>query len=387
MNFIDRLHKLFAPLVNPQEEQLKLALEALQANPSEVAPHLVEPDGCIPYGRNVLLRTDDVEVVLIHLPAGAKSLPHNHGDSFGCEIVVEGELTNLLYQTGDDGRLHDAGKEVYPSNSLVYVPKDQIHAIENATKKRVVTLNVYTPPLAACQQYAPEEPAQKEADRVKNARFNELFDQWASSYDETVYDSQGEYQEVFAGYDRILAAVVGQIPLGSRTVLEIGPGTGNLSRLLTRGGYHVIGVEPSPLMREQLKRKGIEIDLRDGHFLSLPLLKHEKVDAVVSTFAFHHLPLEEKREAIRLLQSHLSDRSGRIIIADTCFIDEASKQKMIERAKRNHQHNVLHDLLTEYYELHEDLRTVFQKNGMDVSFSQLNNYAWLIVATYPEAKQ
>jgi len=384
VDFIDRIQALFASLVNPEEEQLQQALVALQVKPSELAPLLAEPEGDISYGRSVLLRTSDVEVVLIHLPVGAKSLPHDHGNSFGYEIVVEGELTNLLYESGDDGRLQFTGKAVYPTNSLVYVPRHQIHAIENTTQQRVVTLNVYTPPLAACQHYTPHALNQKEASQVKDARFNDLFDQWASSYDETVYDNQGEYQEVFAGYDRILTAVVKQIPSGSRTVLEVGPGTGNLSRLLKHAGYQVIGVEPSPQMREQLTRKGIEIDLRDGHFLSLPLHESEKVDAVVSTFAFHHLPLEEKFEAIRLLQKHLPDQGGVLIFADTCFIDEASKQKMIEKAKRNNQSNVLHDLLTEYYETHQDLRTVFQRNGLDVSFSQLNTYAWLIVATRPE---
>ncbi len=38
--------------------------------------------------------------------------------------------------------------------------------------------------------------------------FNELFDNWAGNYDETVYGSNNEYSEVFEKYDRILKNIL-----------------------------------------------------------------------------------------------------------------------------------------------------------------------------------
>lgn len=160
VDIIRRLHGILAPLVNPAEEHLKHALKALQIHPCELDPYVSEPVE-LPYGRNVLLRTADVEVVLIHLPSGAQSLPHDHGDSYGYEIVVEGELTNLLFASKADGSLYLAKKEVYPANSLLYMPRHQIHAINNAAQQRVVTLNVYTPPLSSCRKYTRYAPSQQ----------------------------------------------------------------------------------------------------------------------------------------------------------------------------------------------------------------------------------
>jgi putative AdoMet-dependent methyltransferase len=209
--------------------------------------------------------------------------------------------------------------------------------------------------------------------------FTELFDQWAPVYDETVQDADGEYNEVFAGYDRILAEVVKHIPSGARDVLEIGVGTGNLSRKLIDAGFRVIGVEPSEQMRQQALAKQLNIDLREGHFLKLPLSDDERVDAIVSTYAFHHLTLDEKKQALLAMKRLLRPR-GVIVFADTCYESETSKAELFARVRRQNKENLLRDLETEFYELHEDLRRAFAEAGFTVAFAQMNLFVWLMLA-------
>jgi putative AdoMet-dependent methyltransferase len=209
--------------------------------------------------------------------------------------------------------------------------------------------------------------------------FTQLFDQWAPVYDQTVYDQSGEYNEVFAGYDRILDEVVKRIPAGARDVLEIGVGTGNLSRKLLAAGFRVIGVEPSAEMRRQTAAKGLEIDLRDGHFLQLPLVPSEQMDAIVSTYAFHHLTLSEKKQALQAMKQFLR-ADGAIVFADTCYENGHARAEVMARVREQGKLNLLHDLETEYYELHEDLRKAFEQAGFAVSFFPMNRFVWLMSA-------
>lgn len=214
---------------------------------------------------------------------------------------------------------------------------------------------------------------------MKQNDFNDLFDEWATSYDQTVYDTNGEYQEVFEGYDRILNEVVSRIPPQSKTVLEIGVGTGNVTERLLARGYQVIGVEPSQGMREAVQKKQLAFDLREGHFLDLPLQPNEKVDSIVSSFAFHHLTLTEKAEAIRLM-SHVLTDLGTIVFADTCYRDEESKREIHERVRKQERWNLLHDLQTEFYEQIADLEGIFKQENFQVEWKQLNRFVWLFIA-------
>lgn len=214
---------------------------------------------------------------------------------------------------------------------------------------------------------------------MSEARFNDLFDQWAATYDETVADPTGEYAEVFAGYDRILARVADEVglPPGS-VVVEIGVGTGNLTRKLLARGYRVVGVEPSKEMRQQAKRKLPHLDLRDGDFLHLPL-SDERVAAFVSTYAFHHLTDEEKGTALAQMAARLSP-GGKVVFADTVFASEDERQAFIEDARRKGHANLLCDLETEFYPTLPVLETLYRRAGFTVSFERLNRYVWLSTA-------
>ncbi|MGG1575837.1 class I SAM-dependent DNA methyltransferase [Fictibacillus sp. NRS-1165] len=205
--------------------------------------------------------------------------------------------------------------------------------------------------------------------------FISLFDEWAESYDQSVTGQDKEYKEVFDQYEEILEAVASRT---TGTVLEFGVGTGNLTEKLLNAGRTVYGIEPSKGMREKTKERFNELQLFDGDFLSFPKVP-EEIDAIVSTYAFHHLTDEEKDSAIQLYSQILKE-NGKIVFADTAFINDADRQERHRIVKEQGFLNLLQDLQTEYYTTLEVLNELFQKHGFEVSFEKLNSYVWLMEA-------
>lgn len=209
--------------------------------------------------------------------------------------------------------------------------------------------------------------------------FSALFDKWAHSYDETIDDPNHEYQEVFAGYNQILENVsrsVSDEP--GKLILDIGIGTGNLSRCLVERGHLVVGIEPSSEMRKIAANKlSSGIAILDGHFLSIPL--YNQVDGIVSSYAFHHLNYPDKIRAANYLDGFLKP-GGRIVIADTMFSSENYKHELFKAVKQAGASNLWHDLNTEYYELLEDITQLFRTLGYSVHACQMNKYVWIVTA-------
>ncbi|WP_226585084.1 class I SAM-dependent DNA methyltransferase [Halobacillus litoralis] len=205
--------------------------------------------------------------------------------------------------------------------------------------------------------------------------FVDLFNQWASSYDDTVSGKDPEYQEVFERYDEMLTRLAS---LSKSPVMEFGVGTGNLTRKMVDQEKVVLGIEPSSEMRRIAKVKCPEAALYDGNFLDFPSLI-TPIRSIVSSFAFHHLTASEKVEAIGKFYHRLVN-DGQVIFIDTIFKDETHKKELIDDAEKSGFSNLAKDLQEEYYPYLEDLREMFVKGGFKVSFEQLNKYAWLIQA-------
>ncbi|NIK70951.1 MULTISPECIES: class I SAM-dependent methyltransferase [unclassified Paenibacillus] len=205
--------------------------------------------------------------------------------------------------------------------------------------------------------------------------FTALFDEWSESYDRTVAGEDVEYREVFAGYDRILEAVAERV---SGTIVEFGVGTGNLTEKLLKRSDKVYGIEPSEGMRREVSKRGLPIRLLDGDFLEFPELP-ERIDAIVSTYAFHHLTDAEKDQAIALY-SQLLAPGGRVVFADTSFANAEERHEIEQSALEAGFPNLYNDLRTEYYTSLDVLNKLFTNHGFTVGFTRLNRYVWLLEA-------
>ncbi|MCA0971839.1 class I SAM-dependent methyltransferase [Halobacillus litoralis] len=205
--------------------------------------------------------------------------------------------------------------------------------------------------------------------------FVDLFDQWASSYDETVSGHDPEYREVFEGYEEMLQQLA---DLSISPVMEFGVGTANLTRKIIDQHKVVFGIEPSKEMRRIANVKCPEAAIYSGDFLQYPSLM-TPVSSIVSSFAFHHLTKEEKEQAIERF-FHQLEPNGQVVFIDTLFKNETHKQQLIMEAEKQGFLNLAQDLQEEYYPYLEELKEMFLQQGFEVSCKQLNKYAWLIQA-------
>lgn len=205
--------------------------------------------------------------------------------------------------------------------------------------------------------------------------FVDIFDEWADSYEASVSGADPEYRDVFEGYEKILNAVVSSV---SGTVIEFGTGTGNLTDKLIGAGISVIGIEPNTKMRHATAIRFPSIRVIDGDLLQFET-GTERIDAVVSTYVFHHLTDDEKREALQKYAALLS-ANGKVVFADTAFISEDAKLAQIAKERARGFHHVADDLEREYYTTIPILTKLFDEAGFQVHFTKMNDFVWLMEA-------
>jgi SAM-dependent methyltransferase len=92
-------------------------------------------------------------------------------------------------------------------------------------------------------------------------------------------------------YDRLRSgpseeAIDWLVPAEASDVLELGAGTGILTRLLVARAAHVTAVEPDDRMHAVLVASGVEADIRVGHAEELPV-ETASYDVVIAASAWH----------------------------------------------------------------------------------------------------
>ncbi|MCR8642218.1 MerR family transcriptional regulator [Paenibacillus sp. N1-5-1-14] len=204
--------------------------------------------------------------------------------------------------------------------------------------------------------------------RLREARTNWQdhwdFDQQASLYDENVEHFQPRW--IHQDYDRALDRTVKRLsPKSGELGLEIGVGTGNLTKRIVDLGVRIVAIDQSKEMLKQCRLKLPEVETKIGNFLALPCLDGQ-FDYVVTSFAFHHLTEEQKPLALaemrRVLKPH-----GRICIVDVMFEDEQERVRAIERYK-------------EYYANLPSLLGWFEANGYLTKQEQINDGVQIVFA-------
>ena len=98
----------------------------------------------------------------------------------------------------------------------------------------------------------------------------------------------GLYERARPGYPQeAIDWIAGRIGLGSAsTVLDLGAGTGKLTRALVETGARVIAVEPGDAMRADLERAVPDVEALRGAAEDIPL-PDQSVDCVAAGQAFH----------------------------------------------------------------------------------------------------
>ncbi|MEC0272091.1 MULTISPECIES: cysteine dioxygenase [Peribacillus] len=153
MGFLETIKSTLDNLPSYNEVNLVQAVQSLNLTFNEVSKYVTEPKD-LEYGRNVIYRSENVEVIVIHLPSMAKTLIHDHGISIGCIFVVAGDFLNVLYKLEDKASypIYDQVEE-FTQHEILVVKEDTIHMMYNPTTSPVITFHIYTPPLKGGTTY------------------------------------------------------------------------------------------------------------------------------------------------------------------------------------------------------------------------------------------
>lgn len=155
------------------------------------------------------------------------------------------------------------------------------------------------------------------------------FDVWADGYDESVRLADESDAYPFAGYATILKEIYGRVcASGAKAVLDIGFGTGTLAGQLYQQGCDVFGQDFSSRMIQLAQEKMPRAKLYQGDF-SLGLvqeLKQQRYDAIIATYALHHLTDEQKVAFLQELLPLLQD-NGCIYVGDVAFATRAQLEQ------------------------------------------------------------
>jgi len=190
-----------------------------------------------------------------------------------------------------------------------------------------------------------------------------LFDVWSTDYDHSVNDSDAF---PFAGYQETLSALVRLAEIQNHhTVLDVGIGTGALSRLLPIAGEQIWGLDFSQMMLDMARKT-----LPEVHLLLVDLLSEiwpgelqQPFDRIVSGYTFHEFEDQKKIELIlRFAHNHLAS-DGSIILADISF----KNQKALTTIRKRYSESWDDE---EFYWCAAEMIPLLESSGFDVSYLQ-----------------
>ncbi len=147
------------------------------------------------------------------------------------------------------------------------------------------------------------------------------FDLWANGYDQSVGLSEEKNTYPFAGYKSVLGIIYKTImEKPNPSVLDIGFGTGTLTRKLYEHGCTVYGQDFSSGMIELALEKMPNAHLYKGDFTRglVEPLNQKCYDFIVATYSIHHLTDSQKVHFLKELRNRLK-AGGKILIGDVAF--------------------------------------------------------------------
>jgi putative AdoMet-dependent methyltransferase len=199
----------------------------------------------------------------------------------------------------------------------------------------------------------------------------ELFDAWAAGYDPAAEDAFpfGAYEQVL---ERVAERVAERLPSG---VLELGVGTGNLTRRLRERlpGARLVGVDFSPAMAERasIAVPGVEILEHDLHVLPLPP-EARGCEVAAMSYVLHELPPGKQLDLLAELLDGTLRQGGACVIGDVAFPDALTRDGAQARLAGRWDPD-------EHYLVSDELTASAQARGLHIDAEQLGEHAAVLV--------
>lgn len=101
------------------------------------------------YVRTLLYRDSRAELLVLSWAPGQRSPVHDHGAATGLMRIVSGEATERLYRRREQGASkREHMTRMLRAGTVTNTLAETLHAISNESDAPLVTLHLYTPPLA-----------------------------------------------------------------------------------------------------------------------------------------------------------------------------------------------------------------------------------------------
>jgi cysteine dioxygenase len=95
-------------------------------------------------------------MLLLCWRAGQRSPIHDHGGSVGVVMLLEGRLTETMFEQVDDERVRPCNTYRWKPGAITGADVPDIHQLSNLQPKErdMVTLHCYAPPLSGFKTYS-----------------------------------------------------------------------------------------------------------------------------------------------------------------------------------------------------------------------------------------
>lgn len=113
------------------------------------------------YARNLIVRGEFAELLLLCWRPGQRTPIHDHGGSVGAVLVCEGTLTETIYERAPKGQVRPQITYRREPGTITGADVPDIHQLLNLQPVDLVTLHCYAPPLSVLNTYSMRSPRVK----------------------------------------------------------------------------------------------------------------------------------------------------------------------------------------------------------------------------------
>ncbi len=144
-------------VINPTT--MRDILNRLVVTTEEIQPHALFSEKR--YARNLVYKDRRFEIMIMCWNAGQRSSIHDHAGSLGGIKILQGELTECLFERAANGMIKSLSSAEYAIEEARVEETSLIHQISNlqAENGKTVSVHIYIPPLVRMNVYSLEDPA------------------------------------------------------------------------------------------------------------------------------------------------------------------------------------------------------------------------------------
>ena len=139
----------------PKLEEIKQWFSALLLRQRDYEPYRAFTPR--KYARNLIARSSFAELLMLCWRSGQRTPIHDHGGSVGVILMVEGLLTETMYEHAPEGHVRPYNTYRWGPGGVTGADVPDIHQLLNLQpeKRDMVTLHCYAPPLSVLNTYSP----------------------------------------------------------------------------------------------------------------------------------------------------------------------------------------------------------------------------------------